>query len=154
MVADLVHRERQEIREHDFHDRFEARNRKPDAGPHDPRFADWRRDHALCVLRREPLCNLERAAVRLVHVLAKQDDVGIFCEELIEGGVELSANVTLDPARRQRSGPRGSQYGYYRDQRACVGWRLGLRSHIGNEVPVPFLDLGADIVVERRPDPD
>ena len=64
MVVQLVHRQRQEVGEHDLGDRPITGQRKADGRADDARFADRSRDHAAGKIRRQPGRHLERAAVR------------------------------------------------------------------------------------------
>ena len=88
-VDDLVEAERDEVAEHDLDDRPVAAQREPGGDAEDRRLADRRREHAVGPAGREPLADLEGAAVRVEQVLAEQVDVVALLEDRVERAVQL-----------------------------------------------------------------
>ncbi len=100
VVVELVHAERQEVREHHLGHRQEAGEREPDRRAGDARLADRRGDHAARERRRQALSDLERAAVGVVQVLAEQQRARVRFQQVLERGIERLAHVDARGQRR------------------------------------------------------
>ena len=93
VVEELVHAQRQEVREHDFHHRQEAVERQADRGAGDARLADRRRDHAAGKVGRQALRHLEGAAVGVVQILAEQQRARVGLQQVPQRRVEGLAHA-------------------------------------------------------------
>ena len=96
VVVDLVHAQGEKVGEHHFGHRLEAGERQTDRGTGDAGLADRCRDHAAGEVGRQALGHLERAAVRVVQVLAEQQHLGDGLQQVPQGRIDRLAHV---PAR-------------------------------------------------------
>ncbi len=96
VVDQLIGGQRREVREHDLGDRPQASEGQSVGDADNRGLRDRRREHLVRKPRREPARDLERAAVRIVHVLAEEHDAGIAFHRRVERLVEC----VDDPHRR------------------------------------------------------
>ena len=86
MIDDLIHRDGDEVHQHDLRDRPHAGERRAHGRADDGLFGDRRGAHAmLAILRREPLGHLEyAAALAVADVLAEEHHARIARQRLIQ----------------------------------------------------------------------